>query len=401
MGSQRRYPEEDLAEDLFDRLNEQVASRLQGTTVSLTPMGVNSYCEAKRGPRTCTVSCFATAGPQFLARFEEKPAAPLCGRTFIRAEVIEAVGVWLDGMSREDLQTRFPFVDRQRRVLGQLERNLLVDEPALAEQTTHELTFSDWGGDSCNLWFRTKDRSCEVYFYAYNRVPDAQFYWDECLQFGAQISGTPNSNVRTEEEFLKALRAGELASWQMHEALDAEKTVLLARIMKRWLCDQAMPSAMHQEYPWIVLTDMASWYEQGRGVEGEFLASWRQVQEFYQQYAKGPSASQVIDFVKQLRGAGYEKTMRAGTSLFSMLVSRARRHGLRHRMPNEHYDPTKHDPYIAFTFGGLPFNSHVAQRQMEVRAYLGDGEKTATYPSIELTPELNALMKRLEAMPIR
>jgi hypothetical protein len=72
-GDEERYPEEDLAENLHDRLNAEVASRLEGTTVSLTPMGCNSYCQARRGGRACTVYCFATARPQFLARFDEQP----------------------------------------------------------------------------------------------------------------------------------------------------------------------------------------------------------------------------------------------------------------------------------------------------------------------------------------
>jgi hypothetical protein len=401
-GEEERHPEEDLADALYERLTEEVVSRFEGTSVSLTPMGCNSYCEAKRGGRACTIYCFATTGQQFLARFDEKPAAPLWGRTFIEAEVIGAVGAWLEGASPQDLCARFPFVERQQRVLRQLEQNLLAIEPALAEHTTHELTFSDWGSDSCNLWFRTKDRSCEVYYYAYNGVPDARFHWDKCFQFGGQMAQVPNSNVRTEEDFLNALRAGELVSWNMHQDLDAEKTTLLAKLMKQWLCDQAMPSAIQREYPWIVLSEMASWYEQGRGVEGEFLASWRFVEEFYQRGSEGwPLVSQVLRLISQLRDAGYDRTLRAGKSLFTLIVSRARRHGLKQRMPNEQYDPGKHDPHIVFRFGGLLFNPQVAEGQMEVAAYLDDGERITTYPSIGLTTELKRLLDKLQAIPIR
>jgi hypothetical protein len=70
-------------------------------------------------------------------------------------------------------------------------------------------------------------------------------------------------------------------------------------------------------------------------------------------------------------------------------------------MPNEQYDPSKHDPFVAFTFGGLMFNPQVAKGQMQVTAYLDDGEQTVTYPSIELTDDLNGLVKKLESIPIR
>jgi hypothetical protein len=400
-GDQKRYPEEDLAENVHDLLTEEVGLRLLGTVISLTPMGVNSYCEAKRGERACTIYCFATTGPQFLVRFDEKPTPPLWGRTFVQAEVIGAVRAWLERAAPADACSRFPFIGRQRRVLGQLRDNLIAAEPALAQHATYELISSECG-DGCALWFRTQDRACDVYYYAYNGVPDAEFYWNQCLQFGARMAEVPDSNIRTEDGFLMALRAGKLASWNMHADLDSERTVVLAGLMKRWLCDQAMPSAIQHKYPWIVLAEMAWWYEQGRGVEGEFIASWRSVKELYQGVGYGRAvALQVLQFIDQLSEMGYDRTLRAGTSMYSLLVSRSRRHGLRHTMPNESYDPSKHDPYIAFCFGGLRFNPHISAGQMEVNAYLDDGERIKTCPSIVLTAELKMLLDKLQAIPIR
>ena len=396
--NQARYPEEDLAENLRKRLNDEVASRLEATVVSLTLMGVNSYCEAKRGPRACTIYCFSIAGPQYLARFEEKPGTAHCGRTFIEVEAIGAVGAWLEGGSPADVCSRFPFIDRQRRTLRQLRDNLISAEPELASADS-ELKSSDWGGDSCNLWFRTGTRACEVYYYGYNHVPDCQFQWDQCVQFGVQLNEPPNSHVGTQDEFLKALHSGKLASWKMYEAVDAKRSILLARLMKRWLCDQLKPSDIQIEYPWIVLSEIASWYEQGRGIEGEFIASWRSVKDFYQTDQQ-PVKSQVVRFLNHLCDLGYDRTLRAGTSLYTLILSRARRHGLRHRSLNEPYDSCKHDPYIAFRFGGLRFNPEITAGQMEVSCYLIDCETTFTYPSIELTAELKSLLDRLQAIPI-
>jgi hypothetical protein len=57
--------------------------------------------EAKRVRRACTIYCFAIAGPQFLARFDEEPAAPLWGRTFIQAEVIPFAASWVEAQDAE------------------------------------------------------------------------------------------------------------------------------------------------------------------------------------------------------------------------------------------------------------------------------------------------------------
>jgi hypothetical protein len=394
------YREEEHARALHDLLTRELTRKLPGSTVCFTPMGCNSSCEGQRGQRSCTIYCFDISAPQYLARFDEKPAIPLWGRTFAQAEVIGAVYAWLAGQSPEAILEQFPFVEQQRRVLKRLQQAILEAEPTLIEHTTSELVSSSYGGDGCALWFRGSDRSCEVYYYAYNAVPDAVFFWDECRQFGAQMTEVVTGNIRTEEEFLQAIQAGTVSSWKSCLALDATKVALLARIMKCWLCDKAMPSAIQHEYPWIVLSEEAPFYEQGRGIEGEFMASWRHIDDMYKSLSRERSYSPVPTFVRQLRNAGYERTLRAGSSLSTLIVSRARRYGLKHAMPNEQYDPRKHDPYIAFDFGGVRF-SGVEAPQMKVTAYLDDGEQTILLPTIELIPELDALLKRLEAMPIR
>ncbi|MGE3808506.1 MAG: hypothetical protein AB7K24_27900, partial [Gemmataceae bacterium] len=135
-----RYPQEGYASDLHDQLNQEVAARLAGTNVSLILMGVNSYCEVARGPRSTTIYCFDVPGPQFLARFDNKPATSLWGRTFDRAAVICAVVAWLEGQPPDVLLEQFAFVEEHRRMLNKVEGRLLAMEPALAAYTTHEVT---------------------------------------------------------------------------------------------------------------------------------------------------------------------------------------------------------------------------------------------------------------------
>jgi hypothetical protein len=75
----------------------------------------------------------------------------------------------------------------------------------------------------------------------------------------------------------------------------------------------------------------------------------------------------------------YGKTLRAGQSLYSLIVSRSRRHGLR--------------------MDQLRITFHFGNDRMEVYTNL-DGETRLSFPKIELTTEIDALLKQLEAREI-
>ncbi len=49
--------------------------------------------------------------------------------------------------------------------------------------------------------------------------------------------------------------------------------------------------------------------------------------------ARVPWKQRVLQFIAQLRGAGYDRKLRAGQSLDMFVVSRSRRHGLRPDQP--------------------------------------------------------------------
>jgi len=267
------------------------------------------------------------------------------GRTSEQADVIGAVRAWLGGQSTQGLYSQFAFIDRNRRELEAIQQETVEAQPELATHTIRELEMSD-GSEFCTLWFRTADRSCQV-----NGYTHAEFYWDECLQFKADGTDTPP----------------------------------LAALLRRWLCDKVMPSAIRREFPSVVLSEVASYYEEGRGIEGEFIRSWSHVEGFYKSIQR-PFVLKVLHFISQLRSAGYERTLRAGTSLFHLLVSRSRRHGLR---PGQ--------PYIAFTFGDAPFNGGVVPAgQMEVALCFDTKQRKVIVPSVELNEQLNAMLKQLE-----
>jgi hypothetical protein len=120
------------------------------------------------------------------------------------------------------------------------------------------------------------------------------------------------------------------------------------------------------------------YYEEGRGVEGEFIESWDRIEKFYQEMNFAP-ASSIRAFVADLRSNGYDKTLRAGQSLYSLIISRSRRHGLR---PGQ--------PHIAFQF---------SESGMGVCVRI-DGERTVSFPRIKLDENLDAFLKELESQSI-
>lgn len=353
-----KYPEEDHARALHAQLNRELASKLPGTKAVLSGEGVHWNCRVERKQRSCTIHCFDASwrgpGPEFLVYFEEKPTPAWTGRTWHQAEAIAATCAWFEGRSIQSLYAEFAFVERKRRALERIKQETVASEPRLAELTIPKIVPFEWG-DGCTLWFHAGERSSKVDGYTYEDIAHVEFYWDECLQFSIQTGDT----------------------------------VLLARLLGRWLCDNAMPSVIQSEFPSVALRSIAAYYEQGRGLEGEFIESWDHVEDFYKRI-QHPFASQVLNFIQQLRSAGYERTLRAGTSLFSLLVSRSQRYGLR-----------LDQPYIGFSFGGAWFNTRVlAEGEMEVAVCFDVHERVSTFSGIELNADLNTLLKQLEEKAI-
>jgi hypothetical protein len=185
-----------------------------------------------------------------------------------------------------------------------------------------------------------------VYHISGNRpeFPDLIFHWDESQLFQVQT--------------------GQLKQ--------------VALLLKRWLCDYVMPSDLESEFSWIDIGQLARHYEEGRGVEGEFLLSWDSVKRFYSRMVNAPFSPQVLEMIAKMREK-YGKTLRAGQSLYSLVISRSRRHGLRMDQPRIifQFDNDRMDVLINF-----------------------DGETKLSFPKIELTTEIDTLLKQLEAREI-
>lgn len=289
-----KYPEEDVANELHRELTRRFHAT--ATVVSIEGAGVHWHCTASRGNSQCSIACFTSLGTEYYTDFKRDGAGIATSRIPSRNQTIDAVADWLDGCELAEIHERYSFVDNTKRTLSRLRDEVMAFAPELRHSAHFSLDHQM--ADIYYLRVKADDRSCELSFYGKNELPDAKFAWDDCQLFQYQ----PDDNSR------------------------------LAAVLKRWICDRCQPSAMRNEFSWLQIGELADYYEGGKPVEGEFIQSWDWMEQFYDDM-DCPFASQVKGFMGEMRSKGFHKTLRAGQSLWSLILSRSRRHGLRHEQP--------------------------------------------------------------------
>ena len=348
------YPEEDHANDLYRHLTQRFGNTTPPTTLSVAGAGVNWRCTAKRGDSSCSITCFDEPGPQYYTAFKRSSQKLATGRTSSREDTLAAVDDWLQGHQVPFLHDRFPFVDQTKRALSVIGDTVVARVPQLLQSAPPQLEHDI--ADFYDLWFRAGDRSCQISYYR-DEYTEAAFHWDECALFSFRV----------------------------------DDNAPLADVLRRWLCDRAMPSTMRTEFPWLSIGDLADHYEQGNRVEGEFIKSWDWMQRFYEdnwddmQQFYGDRFSMreaVLTLLAQLRNAGYDRKLRAGQSLRSLIVSRSRRHGLREGQPR-----------VCFSF---------REGVMDVHVFVGDRHEAEEIrgATIGLSAQVEAALRRLAEEPI-
>jgi hypothetical protein len=288
--------EQKYAQDLYDGLVARFSPVSDQTQISITGGGVQWRCSAQRGSRSCWVGCFELGGPEFLTFFESDEKKVATARTSSTTETIEAIWQWLDGAPLTTMYERFCFVDWEKRKLISLREFVLKAFPALGTAAPNELTVTPSGVS--HLWFRGGARSAHVRFTSRHESPQTTFHWDESELF----------------------------------RFEAKDNAALASVLSRWLADNAPPSAMRKEFPWLNIGRLADYYEKGNPVEGEFIESWDQMEGVYEG-SRFPPRTLVLPFIADLRRAGYDRKLRAGQSIWSLIVSRSRRPRLRPEQP--------------------------------------------------------------------
>lgn len=194
--------------------------------------------------------------------------------------------------------------------------------------------------------FRSGERACKfIYFYDERIDPNLKFEWDQSFLFRVQSS----------------------------------EIAYLADLMSSWLCEQAMPSLMQQRFPELEIGELASYYEAGKPILGEFITSWNAIEQFYDTF-EGKFVPEAKALIAQMRSRGYDQKLRAGQSLWTLVLSRSRRHGLRRDQSS-----------ICFFFH---------EKSMSLHTSFGDEYLESDFGPIAFTTEVEEWLERLVREPI-
>lgn len=338
--------QERLARELFHKLSRSLQNRQPPVELSLEQVDEHWICHTKRNNSACSIDVNDLLFPEQHITFGRDEINWVTGRIPVRYDLVTAVDDWLAGRSVSEMYEHFQFVERKKLELLFIRARLLQAIPDLEKTTTIQLEPEI--GDFCRLHLKGKDRSAEIFFIGKEEYPDVFFAWDDCELFRFKVK-------------------------------DQQQ---LAQVVKRWICERCMPSTLQEEFPWIELHELAEYYEKGNPIEGEFLFSWQSVEKFYDRIMNSSARREKIRaFMDSLRRQGYDKTLRAGQSLSTLVLSRSRRHGLTERQPS-----------LGFHFNQ---DSVIVYNQLDPDHLL-----QKEYPGTSLNPEIEALLKHLVAVPI-
>jgi hypothetical protein len=119
-------------------------------------------------------------------------------------------------------------------------------------------------------------------------------------------------------------------------------------------------------------------WDMPEGHERSFFSSWDVVESFMSRGGFYCDFEPLCDLIEEMRGKGYDRTLRAGSSLSVLVLSRSREWG-------------------SYT-NSLEFHLTDADR-VDVKANLA-GEQQQLREPCKLTPAIDAFLRRLQALPL-
>jgi hypothetical protein len=128
---------------------------------------------------------------------------------------------------------------------------------------------------------------------------------------------------------------------------------------------------------------LETYRREGRETEAEFILSWDSI-ELLNKMFNFPQIPHISEMIAKMREKEYDKRLRAGQSLYTLILSRSQEHGLRDGQP-----------YIRFEFEGHNQDDGLMDVYLNI-----DKEEKFSGLKIEYTPQLDALLKQLEAQDI-
>ncbi|WP_299105869.1 hypothetical protein [uncultured Tenacibaculum sp.] len=149
-----------------------------------------------------------------------------------------------------------------------------------------------------HIELKDKDRGCRIYPYHFSsEIPKYEFEWDDCPLF--KIS---SNDIKRQVE-----------------------------IIKSWVLNKTLPSKIQTQFPEIRLNKLAEYYQKGEGIKGEFIESWDILEnsriqglsiEYYEE------AKDELKLVQEMRKFNLDESLRIGSQLSVLILSRAKRQGI-------------------------------------------------------------------------
>lgn len=358
-----KYHEETLARELFGELQAKFAGVASPPKIGCGGVGVHWDCTVQQGEYRAVIHCFSYR-KQEVAEYctsfavldtvlRAKISADL--RTRCRSATIAAVADWMQRPTLPEFYARHAEVDFSKRAAAALHEQLRVASPVLASAEHCDL-------HEDQLRFRNGDRTASV-------------------GFPQPAVGLP---LRTRKSSCLAILAWdrcELLTWGFDDVNQ------LTRLLQRWVLDRALPSQLEREFAGIEFNKFAKYYENGNPVEGEFIESWNSIQKGYAEFQR-PFVPAALQLLAEMRSRGFDRTLRVGTSLYSIFVSRSRRHGMRDEQP-----------CICFSFTDET-GEFITGMNVSTQLQTGGQLQTTRYTEIALTEPIVELLQQLAAVPI-
>lgn len=342
------YPEEIIANQLYERLQkESFVSELNAKS-TISGAGVHWQCTVSRDDVVSETHCFddGAYGSQYLTFFKSKNETQAVLRTNSIEEMISSVPTWLHYADVDILYDKHPFVDKEKRSLTNLHETIIRLDPTLTQKTEHRLCGYE---DFYDLSFLYKDRTC--------MISAADHFQNHLVSF--------------EEDQVQICSFRE------------KDPSTIAQALRFWLIECFSPTTFGRRFDSLTFSEMAIYYEIGRPITGEFIQSWNSTERFFLNNRNLESAQAYV-LLTRIRTAGYDKTLRAGQSLMTLILSRSRRHGLQKGQPCIHLD-----------FYNNEINVHCSFPDEDIQEF-----KFPYYSSKEPPPDLIVLLDRLVAFPI-
>mgnify|MGYP003492569442 FL=1 len=331
------------AKELYKRLSETFAISSPPTNISINEPGLQWNCTIEHNDHQCAIYCFGEKGYaiSFLTNFVSKAR----GRTGLENELISSVASWLANRNLNELLDTFEFIDPGKRYLEKFQENLIKAFPEIERYAN--LKFEPGLTETFCLMITASNRHCHIRFYDNSKTPTCEFYWEDFYVFKFSLDNMFESVL----------------------------------ILKRWFCDNVMPSVLAKEFPFLDKGELSELSNFSKVIESDFIRSWDNVDHFYREiysYNKEEISGR-LRFISQLRAKGYERTLRAGTSFLALVLSRSMRHGLRDGQPR-----------IIFQFGDdSKINIYTSEK-----APLNEKIKICSQ-GFHITPDIESLLKQL------